>query len=154
MKKPINIVVLPTEDYSHYNITVSPDVETIKEGDWCIKSYGMSGTEELCVYSNDLGNTAIKIIATTDPKLKIADFPELSNTAYRSLPQPQQSFLKEYVDNPDGEYEVEYEYGYSLKRRKGGEEHFYKLKLNQNNEVNITNIIRKPIDNINVKQTI
>tara|TARA_B110000259_G_scaffold26588_1_gene27503 strand:+ start:523 stop:1167 length:645 start_codon:yes stop_codon:yes gene_type:complete len=140
MNQKIQAVMLPTEDESHiindkllglqynsipldnsllYNpqhlyTTVSQDVEPIKKGDWCIKSYGMPGTEELCRYSNDLGNTARKIIATTDPKLTIeaTRWDKIINPGVyeKPIPQLQHAFLKEFVATPDVEYEVEYNY--------------------------------------------
>ncbi len=73
--------------------------EEIKEGDWCYSKY----TNKICKTEKGLVRATKeiplqKIVATTNTSLKIADFPELSNTAYRSLPQPHIEFIKEYVD--------------------------------------------------------
>ena len=166
------------QHYQHIYITVSQDVEPIKEGDWMMyirqDGSGMFPT----IFSPSLdtlkNNTDRKIIATDDPNLKIADFPELENTAYRSLPQVQQSFLKEFVANPDGEWEVEYneacckcdtlekelECPYSVGDIEGTcnapnlNNDFYglRLKLNQDNTINITPVKEKMIPLSKVKK--
>jgi|TARA_R110000851_G_scaffold56073_7_gene131248 hypothetical protein len=114
-----------------------------------------------------------KIIATDDPKLyrkkvyRISDkgetLPQDERGTYewvKHIPQPQQSFIEEFVANPDGEWEVEYEiqvrantgisqyenwttvssllaYGLTGVERKNI------LKLNQDNEVTITSVEEK-----------
>ena len=79
--------------------------DEIKEGDWCIKSYGM--TEKICKYTTDLGNTAKKIIATTDPQI-INDFSTSGTTFVPSIPQ---SFIEKYceLNGKIGTVELEYE---------------------------------------------
>ena len=100
------------DEYHHTYITVSQDVEPIKEGDYIyhtlIKDISVSN------YSSEvLSESFRKVIATTDPKLHICgknkctkDVCTFPDCLYPSL---QQSFLKEFVANPDGEWEVEYE---------------------------------------------
>jgi hypothetical protein len=80
-----------------------------------------------------------KIIATTDPKL-INDKGGIFKTLTQSVPQLQQSFLEEFVANPDVEYEVEYESIFNVKFKYINNESPSKsiLKLNQDNTVNIT----------------
>ena len=138
MKEPIKVVMLETSDKTtlhlwtdengsrpelcelehshtrntqHLYITVS---QPIKEGDWVIQtnfektnsSLILIENEMQCKYANDTNGsfTKRKIIATTDSELKI----DLGHLCLDSLPQVPQSFLKEFVTNPDGEYEVEY----------------------------------------------
>tara|TARA_R110000822_G_scaffold302649_2_gene426936 strand:+ start:1556 stop:2221 length:666 start_codon:yes stop_codon:yes gene_type:complete len=134
---------------NHYlYITVSQDREPIKEGDW----YYNSDTNN--IYNSRVGvkvtsKASYKIIATTDLKLftRTSFLEDISNTTVSlksKLPQLQQSFLKEFVANPEGEYEVEYEkdrfihiagaFGGKIK---------VGLKLNQDNTVNITSVEEK-----------
>jgi len=155
-------------------ITVSQDVEPIQVGDWAMylecaterkpfkdaEPYLVEDIDE--VHWNDR-----KIIATTDPKLTNCNKCKLDirNEAGHhydgqlvkhkctSVPQVQQSFIKEYVSNPDGEWEVEYEVNHKctiegvtpcLTDMKlcdvNGCETWYTIKLNQNNEVTITSV--------------
>ena len=166
MEQPIQVVMLPTEDetdilyykeekhcmygasklsskyiYQHLYITVSQDIEEIKDGVWCyhipskeVVKYPKGGfPKEHCR----------KIIATTDPKLRVRMIGCTIET--KPIPQVQQSFLKEYVANPDGDWEVEYEDDSFIhvssmafgSKVEGG------LKLNQNNTVNITSVEEK-----------
>ena len=164
MKAPIKAVILPTEDksnicinlsdsviiyttipvkYPHQDIvqnqhvyaTVSQDVEPIKEGDWCIAMdtniiFQVSNKDLKGI--NNFKDLYRKIIATTDPKI----YADYSTPGTTFVPQVQQSFLKAFAANPDGEYEVEYF------------EHNHPelglvdctVKLNQDNEVSITSI--------------
>ena len=174
--------------HNHLYITVSQDVEPIKEGDWVIYDNGHNSpgfivkavkTSDKIVYRLpnetwkdyghiDGGITPLlkdvrKIIATTDPKLiKLCS---CEGTGYDGrkqcmdckgngtikIAQVQQSFLKEYVANPDGEWEVEYEFKRIECHNYNGEHvnkdcscksgdfiDIYELKLNQDNTVNIT----------------
>tara|TARA_R110000851_G_scaffold315229_5_gene477609 strand:- start:8554 stop:9363 length:810 start_codon:yes stop_codon:yes gene_type:complete len=110
----------------HLYITVSQDVEPIKEGDcWYYdstnktvnflkKGHGWGKEINMSQYS--------KIIATTDIELgwtnlgRCDDGIGIGNSVIHGngsifkphLPQPQQSFLKEFAANPNGEYKVEY----------------------------------------------
>lgn len=72
---------------------------------------------------------------------------DLTLTAYeKRLPQVQQSFLKEYVANPDREYAVEYESKYEYGKylhNKPGYVYVVRLKLSQDNTVNITPVKEK-----------
>ena len=148
MKKKVEVAILPTEDrikriyqgdksknlyYSenpdamfsytaqHLYITVSQDVEPIKEGDY-IPMYDEHSNKLVSFKKWDgkmlLSSTSFKVIATTDPKLVIEC---KKGTCTRGcsghyhkcmeskpLPQVQQSFLKEFIANPYGEWEVEY----------------------------------------------
>lgn len=136
MKQEARVIMLPTKDktplfkdgheiiyypaknieftdviYQHLYITVSQEVEPIKEGDWAIVT-NTAGTEFICKYHNEskweiLGKnngfiTTItgdsrKIIATTD-KLKIDNWVGYYNSDESYLPQIPQQFIKEYCD--------------------------------------------------------
>jgi hypothetical protein len=132
-------------------VTVSQDREPIKEGDYTIFRNKVIKLTADDIHPSMIERCKGKIIATTDHKLKIADFPELRNTAYRSLPRLQQSFLKEFVANPDGDFEVEYEKlctqtGMPCGMQCLSEEVCNEnstLKLNQDNTVNITSVEEK-----------
>lgn len=164
MKEPVEIILLPTEEepnigdlctsirpnYSdkplifgefensyqdecckqYLYITVSQEVEKGKEIyyiDEFTKKVTSSGGAAY-------GSKQDVIIATTDPKLTIFNTID-DKTLY--IPQVQQSFLKEYCENPYGEFEVEYKIAGS-RGNTATPELFYKLKLNQDNEVTIT----------------
>jgi len=134
-------------------ITVPQDVEPIKEGDWCI--FNGKVLAQATSRHGELGNpfNRRKIIATNDPKLTV----ETELGAYyrngiggaKKIPQLQQSFLKEFVANPDGEFEVEYEkiwVGYEPDEHDSDfqqKQYQYYLKLNQDNEVTITSVEEK-----------
>ena len=99
----------------HLYITVDQDVEPIKEGDWFISELGELWQHNGKVQPSKL---ARKIIETTDPKLKSGKCESCKQDKdYRhnfikctcKILQVQQSFIKEFVANPDGEYFVEYE---------------------------------------------
>jgi hypothetical protein len=155
---------------NHLYITVSQDVEPIKEGDWFIKLRDVypTGLGELHLCKQDRGNekrtdkdwtlqvkygneeVLQKIIATTDPKLKIecqccrfkkVNSSNLCECECISIPQLQQSFLNEFVANPDGEWEVDYEYYTNAKT--SILDQILKLKLYQDNTVNITSVENK-----------
>lgn len=180
MKHKIKVVMLPTEDKSnihimrggddwgleyregilpqkdikpqHIYITVSQDVEPIKEGDWCIHNKTIFQVKSIERNRLVYPEGSRKVIATTDPKLvqkKIVIGRDEIGNIYNSVfvPQVQQSFLEEYVANPDGGWEVEYERKYFRgKNNKGNFENLtnsIKLKLNQDNEVTITSIEKK-----------
>jgi len=157
----------------HLHITVSQDVEPIKAGDWCIAMdtniiFQVSNKDLKGI--NNFKDLYRKIISTTDPKLTI---PFMINghsglrqrevngvLQVKSIPQVQQSFLKELVANPDGEWEVEYNtnniHNQEVMFHEEHKEKFIEdringvwksyiplqttLKLNQNNEVNITSV--------------
>tara|TARA_R110000787_G_scaffold286182_1_gene403593 strand:- start:570 stop:1223 length:654 start_codon:yes stop_codon:yes gene_type:complete len=185
MKQKTKVVMLPTEDESHiindkllglqynsipldnsllYNpqhlyITVSQDVEPIKEGDWYIddiSSVRKSITSDEYYWKSR--QDYVKIIATTDPKLlPVIDESDNMKTdnRYVGLPQLQQSFLKEFVANPDGEWEVEYEENIIVTQNSPILQHQgsnpeivphkleYELKLNKDNTVNIISVKEK-----------
>jgi len=155
MKYSTQIVVLPTEDETrvvdnhgrlcyfkvkpigvtkhtipqYLYATISQDVEPIKEGDWHIfnGNFLTQATNRHGELVNPFNRR--KIIATTDPKI----YAGYSTPGITFVPQLQQSFLKEFVANPDGEWEVEYLTGHSEDR----------LKINQDNTVNITSVEEK-----------
>ena len=165
MKHKIKVAMLPTEDRTskiwfhnntkkllfdpigvmnctsqHLYITVSQDVELIKEGDWITDGIGIIKASSKIVSAQGLFNRRDwkKIIATTDPRLEysVTGYTETrSRTFYEKLPQISQSFLKEFVANPDGEWEVDY---YPKSTIKGITT--WLPKLNQDNTVNITSI--------------
>ena len=100
----------------HIYITVSQDVEPIKEGDWYyaivlgVKTIQQCEDDEHAEECKIPKFKARKIIATTDPKIKTTTV--LGNdgtTMFTKIPQVPQSFLKEFVANPDVKWEVEYE---------------------------------------------
>ena len=137
---------------NHLYITVSQDVEPIKEGDYLIHN----NVVVKCLKGEKwLGER--KIIATTDPKLIYSpNWKGKEVTDCLAIPQVQQSFLKEYVSNPEGEWEVEYEFkrvecynyngdhiGKSCSCKSGDFRDVYELKLNQDNTVNITSVEEK-----------
>ena len=92
----------------------------------------------------EYGDQQEVIIATNDPKLTV-DYKGYEYGTARKvnalvyLPQLQQSFLKEYVDNFDKEWEVKYETVTHNKSVNGFAPMFTtnELKLNQDNTVNI-----------------
>lgn len=188
MKQPIQVLMLPTEDYTgivshstgidnlihtkesaekavldiggqhqHLYITVSQDVEEIKEGDWLIHEGNpiLQFEERMRAL---LCKDCKKIIATTDPKLtSMKDYHgentnDITKQCYNGVPQLQQSFLKEFVANPDDKYVVEYEsyckYGDNCPSKGAyNKQHLcnvsYKLKVNQDNTVNISSVKKK-----------
>ena len=134
MKQPIEVVMLPTEDitsliinnhlatksnleyrpdlleasaiirsaitYQHLYITVSQNIEPIKGNDWFYNSW----TKKVYQAKVDENHEAsFKIIATTDHKLLF------DTSQVNDISKLQQSFLKEFVANPDVKWEVEYE---------------------------------------------
>tara|TARA_R110002074_G_scaffold236801_1_gene408655 strand:- start:365 stop:1009 length:645 start_codon:yes stop_codon:yes gene_type:complete len=179
MKAPIKVVMLPTglpilkgqlaildgktSIYSfdmkdehpakaqHIYITVSQDVEPIKNGDLYYDS-----TLEQIMKAHENSDHEIyivscrKIIATTDPKLtynhkEVYDVQSVSmeGSVLKPIPQIQQSFIEEFVANPNRKWEVEYEQEYVDCYTEDRVRRFYgdcKLKLNQDNEVSITSI--------------
>ena len=145
----------------HIYITVSQDVEPIKEGDWYIDDANI--VRQSITSDKDYWGVRqdyVKIIATTDPNLTITKsatgYTETRSRTFTStkpIPQLQQSFLKEFVANPDGKWEVEY---YNVIPQSNGTRTDGKIfdeialnnslntlqvfKLNQDNTVNITSM--------------
>tara|TARA_R110000782_G_scaffold42045_1_gene95874 strand:+ start:784 stop:1434 length:651 start_codon:yes stop_codon:yes gene_type:complete len=128
--------------YQYVYITVLQDREPIKEGDWFVDVNvgGLAKCDSEDIKTINVNTSpARKIIATTDPILTT----ESELDAYyrnglggaKNIPQVQQSFLKEFVANPDGEYEVEYNDGCKC--------YDNDIKLNQDNTVNITSVEEK-----------
>ena len=154
MKKPIEVVILPTEDkstvYKLDNETLHiGDFAKCEEGDkrrvnqhlYITVSQNVIGSKEVYYidkFTNkvtssggaEYGEKQDVVIATTDKSIGEIIAQGGGEICRKHLPQVQQSFIEEYIDNPDGEYEVEYLTGHSEDR----------LKLNQDNEVNITSI--------------
>lgn len=186
MKQPIQVVMLPTEDrtnilketyaktlkYSKYTkghadttvnqhlyITISQDVEPIKDGDWFYSSFNdhqpkiqkRSGKWKQCFNQR-------KIIATTDPKLteyckgvhRIGEGCNLNKSCNYPNCRPallQQSFLKEFVKNPNGKWEVEYEQmGAWINEGQYFKYVSIRPKLNKDDTVNITSVEKKMYD--------
>ena len=135
-------------EYQHLYITVSQDVEPIKEGDWCIGEEGYPTNNWNAIEGFE--ENYRKIIATTNSKLfTLVECPVRgadSNIKY-ILPQVQQSFLKEFVKNPNGEYEVEYKdwCDYDDDDPSGLDRPDLRLIVNQDNTVNITSVEDKNI---------
>jgi hypothetical protein len=183
MKEPIKAVALPTDDselgsalfntvYMHSEnkslvigylnarstkhvpqyiyTTVSQDREKIKNGDWYMNGRHLyQADRHYETASNDR-----KIIATTDPKLcTTKQNGQLGQAIIRPI-GIQQSFIEEFVANPDGEYEVEY--------LRGSDGHYddkdvwhwkmLGLKLNQANEVNITSVEKEMFSREDMKK--
>ena len=120
--------------------------EEIKEGDWFIntnfqKIYQANSENSKNIIEFGPHPEIRKIIATTDPKLKIKNYLTGVKGRYfdmKHLPQPSQAFIKKYC-KAGGIYEVdvEYKHRFSLKLRRGGESHAYKLKVDSNNTITI-----------------
>ena len=170
-------------NYQHAYATVSQDSEPIKEGEWFIWKNELfqatTNTNSDSVWANFNGFSSIlqskcrKIIATTDPNIfrkKVYRISKKGETLHQDsrgtyewinvIPQLQQSFLKEFTTNPDGEYVLEYyfkgercalcgfyrESNECINRKDcpelytGGE---FTPKLNQDNKVNITSVEEK-----------
>jgi hypothetical protein len=203
MKQPTKVVMLPTEiihAIANYGnnlmlsrgsvvkskveqnvyITVSQDVEPIEDCwyydhtdnkiEYCKKGHGWGKEIDMSQYS--------KIIATTDKTLSNQLIVKGKLRKNYHLPQLQQSFLKEFVANPDGEFEVNYggtieefqnfcsDLGFSYDSSFGWyennspghrpntstlEDKFNKtLKLNQDNTVNITSVEEKMYSGIDL----
>ena len=112
MKKKIKIVkflkTLENGAESHLYATVSQDVEPIKEGDWHIVFNVDEKEIDIRNTNKFLSTLDKKIIATTDTKLtKGRVIIGTGGTLYERIAQLSKSFLKEFVANPDGEFEVE-----------------------------------------------
>ena len=190
MKYPVNIIMLPTEDKSyihiyengnlfytnlkvkstikqygyqahHLYITVSQDVEELKEGEkgWFYDfNYNKITQIARNIKSDNYHKRRhiSKIIATTDPKLRTRMVGCTIET--KPIPQLPQQFLKEFRANPNGKWGVEYEKIYTycddgkvcvcnnpkfcIDKRHGIK---YKVNLNQDNTVNITSVKEKMI---------
>jgi hypothetical protein len=187
MKQPVKVVMLPTEKVFDKNINsqivihngtlkfcqsggmlkesepqhpyITTDEKVLaQEGDWYISESG--GVHQWNMGTGiHKGKSAYisKIIATNDPKLGITDYRVSPVPNFCDFPQLQQSFLKEFVANPDGEFEVEYDSYYVKGNYRNkcsicGEmfnntdklgfvcPKHNRLKLNQDNTVNITSV--------------
>jgi hypothetical protein len=150
-----------TWESQHVYITVSQDVDPIKKGDWCITPIEEDIQYVIKAEGSNYNNLCRKIIVTTDPnlKLKVIDYNARKQQKYNPIteefsgkiiykhlpiPQPQQSFLKEFVSNPDGKWVVDYYADWDdLQYNEFGKYAPYKLKLNQDNTVNITSVKKK-----------
>ena len=125
--------------------------DKIEEGDWFIgeENQLVHASREIyedvfsiikdANYSN-IWRSKGKIIATTDKSLKVKDFPELDNSATRSLPQPSQAFIEKYCKlGGIDEVDIEYEY---VKIALGGTDLTmqWQLKVNCHNEIDIYSI--------------
>jgi len=141
--------------------------DKIKIGDWFLHYNDSSYLLFQCTETNNkkishvdkLGNKCsflspnrqFKIIATTDDNLRKMDDAGIIDIAFgEKMPQVQQSFLKEYVSNPDRKWEVEYNIiknGVCMPGCNCKEDCLMidkiSLKLNQDNTVNITAVEEK-----------
>jgi hypothetical protein len=165
MNEPIKVVMLPTEDKTHIVLRNSDnkliyyknlvcnkefvhlkgqhlyvtDSQPIKKWDWFIdggvifKAIMIDGHLNI---PNEPAKDFGRVIATTDPRLTIKAEQAGDNVWVNPMPQIQQSFIEEFVANPDGEYEVKYSWLQSCVDAPSG--HIYELKLNQDNTVSIT----------------
>jgi hypothetical protein len=160
----------------HLYITVSQDVEPIKEGDNIFNKHmnRLEIASKNCEINlaNDmhynegktrLRDNILKIIATTDPKLitynkRYFDKNKERRSAFVdkvNIPQVQQSFLKEFVANHDGEWEVEYEEKQQFESADDYDYGFgFELKLNQDNTVNITSVEDKMYSKEDIWKTV
>jgi hypothetical protein len=147
-------------------VTVSQDVESIREGDNIIEETGLGymppniATKENMAVKEHIRRCR-KIIATNDFKLlyskertergKLEQLPfsegvHSANFKPTDIKQLQQSFLKELVANPNGEWEVEYEpicCGNYTSCNSNCTIKGFKPRLNQDNTVNITSAEKK-----------
>ena len=136
--------------YLYLYATVSQDVEAIEEGDWYIddtNAIRRSTTSDKDYW--EVRQDYVKVIATNDPKFTSfacnQDYgicAEECQGTCNSIKRLSLSSIKEYVSNPDGEFEVEYE----VEEYTSGEHQYTKtpkLKLIQDNEVEITSVERK-----------
>ena len=118
-------------------ITVPQEIESIEESETYLGDNGV-----LIIRGNTLTAKGRKIIATDDTRLTVKAEQAGDNVWMNPIPQVQQSFLKKYVANPDGEYEVEY--------LRGSDGHYDSkevwhwkilgLKLNPDNTVDINSL--------------
>ena len=135
----------------NFNLLYILSDEEIKEGDWCYTGqlirkcvgFALDGCPRLQVNGDDITGCvdypgAKKIVATTYTSLTPSGTTVFGkSTGILTLPQIPESFIKYFVEKNGkvDEVEVEYEYGGSIKLRRGGESHMFKLKLTDNNEV-------------------
>ena len=139
-------------DEQHLYATVSQDVKPIKKGDYTIFRNKVIKLTADDIHPSMIERCKGKIIATTDKSLGsiitkkdgLLSKLQQEGKIKSFLPQLQQSFLKEFVANPDGEWEVEYDL------LLGDEEDENQnlipknyLKLNQDNTVNIISVEEK-----------
>jgi hypothetical protein len=128
--------------------------EEIKEGDWflqdnrALKHCGNSVSMIAC-FKDQFGKIhtyhsviRYKIIATTDPKLKVKVDPKNGydfRKDVKLLPQPSQSFIKEYCDKGEiEEVEIEVEQpSFHIDSDIDEEDYNPKIKVNPDNTINI-----------------
>lgn len=153
---------------NHLYITVSQDVEPIKEGDWCLlfdRLNKLMSEPQQWLGNGVLNGGLEKIIATTDPKLgvKCHDcngegvrnlmlhevYGEEKDSCTRcdksgieeKLPQLSQSFIEKYCNNPNKQWEVEYEeMGAWINRGQDFECVSIRPKLNPDNTITISSV--------------
>ena len=159
MKKKVEMVML-----EFLYATVSQDVEVIEVGDWALTNGGIRFVTKLNkdnTFTDDGEISRLppspcchiknyrKVIATNDPELTSfacnQDYgicAEECQGTCNSIKRLSLSSIKEYVSNPDGEFEVEYE----VEEYTSGGHQYTKtptLKINQDNEVGITSVEKK-----------
>jgi hypothetical protein len=135
--------ILAKERFQDGTVKTQEDFDNAK---WKLEQVSVSGIvyveRTLFGRNNEKGLCGIvKIIASSDPNLTYHDktpIGENLNGLWKQLPQVQQSFLEEFVANPDGEWEVEYE---EKQQFESADDYDYgfglELKLNKDNTVNI-----------------
>jgi hypothetical protein len=139
--------------YQHTYVTVTPGVEATKKGDWyydlvdkaIYECLGINDPRDGMVYTHDNGinkEATRKVIATSDPSLtENIDMVGTGSTYIFNIAQVSESFLKELISNPNGDFEVEYfADGDNLQYSEYGAYAPYKPKLNQDGTVILTSV--------------
>jgi hypothetical protein len=131
------------EMYQHIYITVSQDVEPIRKGDWCYNPKLLTTKIYQFIEEGLAHDSNRKIIATTDIRIMTNQVEpyNMKQGYHKQIPQLQQAFLEEFVANPDGKWEVEYEEDYDDTPL--GRESWNVLKLNKYNTVSIKAVKKK-----------
>ena len=144
MKKKVEMVMLKC-----LYATVSQDVEAIKEGDWALTNGGIRFVTKLNKDNTFTDDGEISRLPPS-PCCHIKNYRKVIATncaeecqgTCNSIKRLSLSSIKEYVSNPDGEFEVEYE----VEEYTSGGHQYTKtptLKINQDNEVGITSVEKK-----------
>lgn len=146
---------LKQPDNLHIYVTVSQDIDPIREGDWFYyPMMYMGGIKhfvaqyDLSKHHTILSKKCAKIIASTDPELINDGFRSDTKTLVAELPQ---SFLKEFVANPSAEWEVEYAIICIAGSSYHGD-YDLKFKLNSDNTIDINLVEEKMLPLSKVKQ--
>jgi hypothetical protein len=152
LSKPSSCIPSVVGTPVHCYVTVSQDIEPIKEGDNIIEETGLGymppsiATKENMAVKEHIRRCR-KVISSNNPKLTIPKKYD-GYIGQELLPQIPQSLLKELVANPNGEWEVEYVNSRTrdsrdLEWNEDGLADEWRIKLNQDNTVNITSVEEK-----------